>query len=338
MNTNKIAITGVGGGVCQSIIKSLYNTDYELVGLDGELLGAGLYTVPTSYLIPYARTKNFIPSLLEICEKEKIRILFPGLDMELGALSENAEKFKAIGTTVIVSDKRVIQISDDKLETFNKLTAIGINVPHTLTLESFNLSSSPFTFPFIIKQQIDGARSKNVFLIKGKEDFEKVLVELMGKNEKYIVQEYIDGDEYTCGSINLDSKCKGVIVMRRRLRDGDTYKCFTEKNEAIEKAVREIMEKIKPFGACNVQLRLKEGIPYVFEINARCSGTTAARTLSGFNEPKMIADYLIKGIEPSFDIKPVTILRYWKELVVENEDINELSNAGFHKKEVRQYL
>jgi carbamoyl-phosphate synthase large subunit len=73
---------------------------------------------------------------------------------------------------------------------------------------------------------------------------------------------------------------------------------------------------------------MKNGKPYVFEINARCSGTTAARTLSGFNEPKMIADYLLKEIEPSYKIKEQTILRYWKELVVPNEKVSLLNEKG----------
>ena len=77
---------------------------------------------------------------------------------------------------------------------------------------------------------------------------------------------------------------------------------------------------------------MKKGKPYVFEINARCSGTTAARTLSGFNEPKMIADYLLKGIEPSYEIKEQTILRYWKELVVENDEILEMKEKGLLNK------
>ena len=144
--------------------------------------------------------------------------------------------------------------------------------------------------------------------------------------------EYIEGDEYTCGTINLDGSCKGAIIMRRILRDGDTHKCFTEKNDIIEKEVRLVVETIKPFGACNVQLRMKNNKPYVFEINARCSGTTAARTLSGFNEPKMIADYLLKGIEPKFQIKEQTILRYWKEIVVPNEKVSLLNKKGVIKK------
>ena len=42
----------------------------------------------------------------------------------------------------------------------------------------------------------------------------------------------------------------------------------------------------------------------------------------------MIADYLLKGIEPSFQIKEQTILRYWKELIVENNEIENLAKTG----------
>src|SRR3972149_10288019 len=99
----KIAVTGVGGGVGQSIIKSLYNTDYSLVGLDGETLGAGLYAVPRAFKIPYAKDPHYIDRLLDICRSENCKILFPGLDAELPFLSKNIEKFKEIGTTVVVS-------------------------------------------------------------------------------------------------------------------------------------------------------------------------------------------------------------------------------------------
>ena len=41
----KVAVTGVGGGVGQSIIKALQDTPHQLVGIDSDLLGAGLYGV-----------------------------------------------------------------------------------------------------------------------------------------------------------------------------------------------------------------------------------------------------------------------------------------------------
>ena len=335
MNFN-IAVTGVGGGVGQSILKSLQNTGYNLVAMDGEVLGTGLYASMTSYLIPFATHADFITVLLDICKKEKIALLFPGLDAELMILSKNKDIFKEIGCTVVVSEPSVIDISDNKQQTYNELSKLGIAVPFTVALNGFQIKAE--SFPLIIKQKEGGARSRNVFPVRNDLEWSNVLDKIGDNTLNFVVQEYIEGEEYTCGSINFDGKCKGVIVMRRILRDGDTYKCFTESNSLIEAVVRNVTEAIKPFGACNVQLRIKNGIAYVFEINARCSGTTGSRTLAGFNEPLMVADYLLKGKEPSFDIKEITVLRYWNELVVDNAQVEKMAKEGKITNPVRATL
>jgi carbamoyl-phosphate synthase large subunit len=321
-----IAVTGAGGGVGQSIIKSLYDTDYKVIALDGETLGAGLYAVPTSYKIPFANNPKYISTLLHICKQEKVDLLFPGLDVELEILSKNAGKFKEIGTTVVVSDLNVVKISNDKQYMYDCLTKINADVPFTIPFSQSKIEN--IEYPVIFKQMVDGARSQNVFLVKSVEEFKSIIQSIKSPLGNFIIQEYIEGDEYTCGTINLDGECKGTIIMKRTLRDGDTYKCFSVKNEIIEEAIKKIANKIKPFGACNFQLRLKNNIPYIFEINARCSGTTASRTLCGFNEPKMIADYLLKNIKPLYDIKELTILRYWNELIVDNKDIETIKDQN----------
>lgn len=50
-----ILVTGVGGGVGQSIIKSLQDTFYPIIGADGEILATGLYAVKKGHIIPYAK-------------------------------------------------------------------------------------------------------------------------------------------------------------------------------------------------------------------------------------------------------------------------------------------
>ena len=322
---HNIAITGVGGGVGQSVLKSLKDTGYNLIALDGDPLATGLYASGKSYLIPYSVKPNFIEELLRICEKEKIAMLFPGLDAELMPLSLNRAAFAAIGTTIVVSRPEVIEISDNKQVTYDKLVAAGINVPLTTAMEDFIPEKK--TFPVIIKQKIGGARSKNIFIARDLTEYNAVSKNIGDNKRGYIVMDYIQGDEYTCGSINLNDSCMGVIVMKRILRDGDTYKCFSVKNDVIEQTIKNVMNIIKPFGACNVQLRMKNNVPYIFEINARCSGTTAARTIAGFNEPQMIADYLLKNIYPKFEIKELTILRYWKEFVIDNKMVEELNTS-----------
>jgi carbamoyl-phosphate synthase large subunit len=315
----KIGVTGVGGGVGQSILKALRETEYDLVALDADPLAAGLYGIQSAYLIPYAASDNFIPSLLRICDSEKITLLFPGLDAELLKLSRSRDLFRELGTQVVISRPEVIEMADNKLTTFKKLHALGINIPETIELTEF--SGAEIMFPVIVKQKVGGARSSNVFYLEKRSSFDDFINNLKKPRENFVVQKYIGGDEYTCGSVSFDGACHGVVVMRRVLRNGDTYKSFSERNAVLEDLVLDICNKIKPMGACNVQLKLEQGIPYVFEINARCSGTTASRALCGFNEPKMIADKIIKGISPKFEIKELTVLRYWEEIAINNADI-----------------
>lgn len=326
----KIAITGAGGGVGQSIIKSLQHTDYELVALDGEPLGAGLYWCKTSYVIPYCTSPDYIDVLLDICLKENIAILFPGLDFELDILSKNVDRFDEIGTKVIVSSPEVIEIANNKWKTYEHLSKASINLPKTIPMTP--TIPSDLSFPVVIKQKLDGAGSKNVFVVKNLIDFDYQANKL--NPDKFILQEFIDGDEYTCGTVSLDGEYYGCIVMRRILRDGDTYKAFVEKNPVIEEYVKSIVEYIKPYGACNIQLRVKDKVPYLLEINARCSGTTASRTLCGFNEPKMICDYILKDISPTYNIEEIVILRYWNELVTNYQYLNTLKTTKTLKQSV----
>ncbi|OBH55130.1 hypothetical protein A5687_03155 [Mycobacterium mantenii] len=316
-------VTGVGGGVGQSVLKALAQTPYGVVATDSEALAAGLHASPRAYLGRYASDPQFIDRLLEICLGEQCGLIFAGHDVELLPLSENVDRFKAHGIVPVVSSPETIRSCDDKLATTQFLNSLGLPTPETKKLADVQA----FERPIVLKPQRGGARSRGTYVVRTEKEFD--LYRQLVDSDNCVAQEYIDGDEYTCGSVTLDGKCLGVIVMRRILRDGDTYKAFVEHNPALDATVRTIVEALKPFGACNIQLRVKDGQAYVFEINARCSGTTAARALAGFNEPQIIADYLLRGVEPTYSINEVTILRYWQELVVPNSDIEQLRETGF---------
>jgi carbamoyl-phosphate synthase large subunit len=265
----------------------------------------------------------FVERLLEICESEKCKLVFAGHDVELLPLAENRERFESIGAIPVVSSPKIIRICDDKLATVDFLRDNGFPAPHTERLRDV----SSFDFPAVLKPQRGGARSRGTFVIRSEGDLEACRAFI--DEDNCVVQEYVEGDEYTCGTVNLGGKCAGVIAMRRTLRAGDTYKAFVERDEHLETTVRDIVNALVPFGACNAQLRVRDGEPLVFEINARCTGTTAARALAGFNEPAMIADFLLRGISPEYSIREISILRYWQELVVENAQIQRLSDTGY---------
>lgn len=170
---NKIAVTGVGGGVGQSIIKSLQNSGYDIIALDSDHLGTGLYAAPRSHIIPYAADPNYIERVLEICKKEACDLLFPGLDAELPCLAKNRHEFQKIRTTVVVSGEEVIETADNKWLTYRRLKEWGISVPSTQPLEDY-IKHPQIPFPIILKPMKGGARSKDVFLVKNKERMDYV--------------------------------------------------------------------------------------------------------------------------------------------------------------------
>ena len=317
-----VAVTAVGGGVGQSIIKCLHKTLYSTVGIDPKSDAAGLYMADTGCIGLNVTHKNYINKLIDICKKQECRFLFPGLDSELMLISRNYSKFVDAGITPIISKPGTIEISDNKWKLYEFLSGNGL--PHIKTATSVK-DAGKIKFPWVLKPMVGGCRSRNIHVCYTPSEAQNI-IDI--SEDKFIIQEYIDGQEFTCGSVTFDRNVLGTIIMERTLRDGDTYKAYVRKHLYIDRFLHKLLPLIGPFGPCNIQLRLRDGIPYVLEINARCSGTTAARALAGFNEPLITCNHLL-GKKTKFNIREIAILRYWNECAVEYGKREEIENEGF---------
>lgn len=325
----KVAVTGVGGGVGQSIIKSLQGTEYDVIGIDSWIYASGLYALKKSYIGPIANDPLYIERITEICKRENCEVLFPGSDNELFPLSYNSEKLERNGIKPIVSNPDVVNIADDKMETQMFLKRNNFPFLKTYILNEYK---EELDYPIILKPKSGGARSVGVYLVKNK--LELTYYSSILDKTNYVVQEYINGEEMTCGTMSLDGNCCCTIMMKRELRCGDTYKAFVEINDELSEYLIQVINRLRPFGPCNVQLRIKDNVPYIFEFNARCSGTTASRALAGFNEPKMVLDYLKEGKLPEPpNIRKIAIFRYWKELPVEYDILKNVAEKGSYSGE-----
>ena len=319
-----VLVTGVGGIVGQQVLKSLEGTGHRLIGADASESAPGLYAADRGYLVPMARDPRYVDRLIEIAAAEGARYLFAGLDMELPLFARAADRFRRAGITPIISSAEVVDLADDKLETALFLRRHGF--PSLRTIDLAEGDPRELDFPVVLKPRRGGSRSQGVFIVSTEEELRYRQRRIDVKN--YVAQEHIEGSEYTCGTITFNGRCHGAIVMRRTLRDGDTHKAFVVRDVGIETLARVAAEALDPFGPCNFQLRVRDGKPYIFDINPRCSGTTHVRTLAGFNEPLMTLRWLEHGIPPSFEIRPISVFRYWKELVVENSQMEDALRTG----------
>ena len=223
------------------------------------------------------------------------------------------------GTRILISSPEVIAIADDKLKTAHFMAERGFVAPLSAQgsdNENVERIVAAVGFPLIVKPRI-GARSVGVHKVRNRRE----LVEAIGRVESCVVQECAGDDdrEYTASGLCFDGRCDAVIVMRRDLRDGNTYRAFVSLEPELDQHVRIWTEALDPLGPANFQFRVgRDGVPRVFEINARFSGTTPLRALAGFNEVEMCLRRLLWN-EPIMQpaIRELTVLRHWSEIAID---------------------
>lgn len=318
----RVLVTGAGALLGQGIIRSLLESTLrpEIVAVDPSPLSAGLYWTPNRRLIPMAKDPRYVESFERLLDSERPDAVLVGTDVELEILAERRSEWEGrFGTKIVVSSPEVVRIADDKYLTFRFLREHGFDAPVSCLPGDEKVLVAKVGFPLIVKPRV-GARSVGVVRVENQQQLDRALDGAVG----VVVQECVatDQDEYTAGVICFDGRCRASIVMRRDLRDGNTYRARVEEYPELNAQVVAMAEKLSPFGPANFQFRLAEGRVKVFEINGRFSGTTPLRMRAGFNEVELVLRHILLG-EPVTQpkVRPMMILRHWSETVVELSDL-----------------
>lgn len=325
----KVLVTGAGALLGQGIIKSLQRSSLQvrIAAADPSPLSAGLFWAEEAHIIRMATAADYLDRLEEVLRESRPDVVIPGTDVELPILSANRERLeKEYSTHVLVSDPRVIAIADDKFLTYQFLDGADLSPPSSALPENRDAVEALIAavgFPLIVKPRV-GARSVGVSLVSSREGLELALA----GREGLVVQECVagDSDEYTASVLVFDGVPEASIVMRRDLRDGNTYRAYTGAFPELNDQVRKLGAALRPYGPANFQFRLdRDGTARVFEINGRFSGTTPLRALVGFNEVEMCLRRILFN-EPVRQppTRDATILRFWSETMVEPEQLKAL--------------
>jgi carbamoyl-phosphate synthase large subunit len=327
MSAIKITVTGAGSLFGQGILKSLRDERSRL-----EMCIQGIDYFPDAFGFRYCDAVDTLPDLLshDIDEDDWYEILvqkvsqfgsallFVGVDFELLPLSKRQnEFFERTGCKIIISSQNVIEICKDKLRTIKFLQNHGVDVPKSCDGSlDFESTVETLGLPFILKPRF-GSRSRGVSLIRSQQD----LAFNLPLCKEPMLQEYLPdkGMEYSCGVLSIRNRVPIVSPLRRELRDGNTWSAVsshedTPINRSIIAYCKRISEVLKSDGPINIQCRIKDNTPYVFEINPRFSGTTYFRTLLGINEPlRIVQAYLGLPIQTGDFLKPGRVRRFFDE-------------------------
>ena len=267
----KILFTSIGRRVeliqaFKSAAQAL-SLDLEIYGADISASAPALQFCDTSVIVPRIKEPSYIPTLLELCEKEGIRALIPTIDTDLLLLSRHKADFARIGTLVSISTEDRIALCRDKRLTAEYFGSVGLKSPIPVD----NVADYKQGFPAFIKPK-DGSSSINAYKVEDAE----ALADFAHRVPDYIIQKFIAGTEYTV-DIFCDFEGNPIYItprIRRAVRAGEVLKTEISQDAQIIEEMQRLVADYKPCGALTVQLIREEetGEDYYIEINPRFGG------------------------------------------------------------------
>lgn len=267
----KILFTSVGRRVelVQAFRDAAVRLGVELsvYGADMSESAPALQFCDKTVMVPRIKDSEYIPVLLEVCKKEQIAVLIPTIDTDLLLLAEHKADFAEIGTQVLISAPDKIVLCRDKRFTASYFRSVGLHSPVPVDC----VADYQGGFPAFIKPK-DGSSSINAFKVKNHSE----LVEYAERVPDYIIQPFVDGDEYTV-DIFCDFSGEPIFITPRErlaVRSGEVLKTKISQDEQIIREMRTLVADFKPCGPITVQL-IKEretGINWYIEINPRYGG------------------------------------------------------------------
>lgn len=250
--------------------------DLILYGADITPTAPALYFCDRTVIVPRIKTPEYIPTLLKICQEEKIDALIPTIDTDLLLLSENKMQFTAIGTQVMISATDKIALCRDKRLTADYFHSVGLESPDPVD----HVDSYHGGFPAFIKPK-DGSSSIFAYKVNDLEELTAYAVQV----PDYIIQPFISGTEYTV-DIFCDFNGNPIYItprIRQAVRAGEVLKTQITQDPQIIEEMKQLIRDYKPCGPITVQLIRQDstGIDYYIEINPRFGGGAPMSIMAG---------------------------------------------------------
>jgi len=317
MEKKRVLVTGIGGNVGQGIIRNIRVTGFpiEVIGCNVSGFSAGNHLCDKFYQIPYAFAENYISSITDVVNNEKIDLIIPSTDYEVYYLAKNKAK---IPCAIAVSDEGAAEIYLDKYKTF--LHHQKYNIPYAPTFLPAEYDGS-FT-EFIVKPR-EGRGSRGLYINPPALD---------GFTDEYMVQKLYKGAEITTAFyVNKQAELHGFISLERELENGATNECQVNRryDKGIELILLKIIQHANIRGSANLQcIVTDDGTIMPFELNCRISGTNSIRSNFGFEDVKYTLEEFLYHIPLS---KPNVIdgiaIRIMMDVIYPNQtDKSKLSD------------
>jgi carbamoyl-phosphate synthase large subunit len=252
---------------------------------------------------------------LDICSRYSVKLLMSLHDWEAPFIAANLDKFRAVGTIPVVSKPEIIELCLDKLKTQEFAHSHGIAYPFAVSSPEAAhnaVLSGNLRMPVLVKPRF-GQGSIGVKTVRDESDFADVhrllmkriksvdsnqLLTSAGRNS-LVFQEFIEGEEFGLDVVNdLNGKFVVCFVKRKfAMRAGETDIAETVHDRKLEDLGRFLGKALGHLGLLDVDIIVRDGVPYLLEMNPRFGGHYPFSHMAGANIPAALVAWAL-GMQP----------------------------------------
>jgi carbamoyl-phosphate synthase large subunit len=247
-------------------------------------LSPTVYTADRSYCAPLSTDDGYLEVIAGICAVEDVGLVVPTIDDELTVFAGAVDRFAASGIRVAVSPLETTAICNDKLATCRRLAERG--VPAVRTFLPSELPDNP-AFPLFVKPRV-GRGGIGAFAVRSRRELDFFLDYVADP----VVQTYLDGPEFTIDVLCDFSGEPLSVIPRERvvIRAGVVDRGRTVRDSRLMDLALACTSALRFAGPINIQCRVVDGRPVVFEINPRFSGGIPLTIAAGGDFPRMLIE------------------------------------------------
>lgn len=256
----------------------------EVIACDVNPASPAVHVADRAYQVPYSDDPGYFDAVLAICERHRVGLIVPTIDDEIPHFARVQRRFAAAGIRVAASAFDTAVACTDKYETCRRLRAAGVAAAETWLPGAL---PPQVPLPAFVKPRT-GRGSVQAFPARTAEE----LAFFLHYVSSPVVQEFLDGPEFT-----LDLFCDFAgrplsVVPRERvvIRAGVIDRGRTVKDPALTALALACAEVFTFAGPVNIQCRIVDGRPRVFEINPRFSGGIPLTIAAGADFAAMLVD------------------------------------------------
>ena len=285
-------ITGIGGDIAQGVatLVRACRPGVRLIGSDIHDEHAGSLVVDELVMVPPATDAVYGSAVREVIQKHGIDVVMPMTEAEIPLMPGIVADTPTV--RCVTPGAAAVAAGIDKLATAQLLQGLGIPGPWTVAAAE----SMPRSYPCILKPRF-GSGSRGVLIIDNAEEAHC----LARKYPKAVFQELLQTDrgEVTCAVYRTRHGTIGVLQLLRRLAGGLTGWATVIRDDGVEQLCTRIAQAVDLRGSINIQLKVTDTGPRIFEINPRFSSTVVMRDRMGFKDVTWTLD--------EFEGRPVTL-------------------------------